>query len=324
MAFGELSAGLYCGAATTALALGIYERWLNRLADLASGLVLLARFRFKESLQKLDFPFLLPLCLGMFSALLLLPKLTDLFMKSSPELSKGLLLGIISGNALLVGRYISETRMHLYAITICSALFSALLCTSMPAELPNHPSMYFISGTLAASAMVLPGLSGSFILILLGKYVLLSQALQDSLSASWSILSKLFISDAPATMVAWQLLNHHLLKMILPFGLGGCIGLLILSPCLQLLQRCHRNMMMSIVLGFMLGSLQKLWPFREVILYKHSPGKPDQILQDVAVLPYWDSFLHLSALACIVLGCGWVLLWNKGKSSTGTPGNQQP
>ena len=311
MAFGELSAGLYCGGATTALALGIYERWLASLANLASGLVLLAKFRFKEASAKVDFPFLGPLGLGMFLALGLMSKLTGLFLESYPEVSKGLLLGIITGSALLVGRYINETRLHLYAIAICSALFSALLCTSMPVELPNHPLLYFISGALAACAMVLPGLSASFILILLGKYVLLAQALQDSIGAGWMMLSKMIVGDVSATTVAWQVLNHNLLKIVLPFGLGGIVCLLTLSPCLQLLHRYHRNMTMSVVLGFMLGSLQKLWPFREVILYRHSPGKPDQILQDVAVVPYWDSSLHLCALACIALGLGMVLVWER-------------
>jgi putative membrane protein len=287
---------------TVALVVGIYDRLVAGIQSVVLGVGLLAKFKIKAGLARMDLAFLIPLLSGIALAIVTMAKLITKCMNDYPELTWGLFLGLMIGSVILVGRKVTETRLHLYAITICSAFLAALITCSTPVETPETPFLFFASGAIAIVAMILPGISGSFLLLIMGKYLQVMEAINSVVSHLKLALSQIFHGDSASALEAVSKIGEVLLQVIIPFGSGCVIGLAAFSWILGYLLKNYRNMMMSSLLGLMIGTLHKLWPFREVTLYLHREGHADKILQDVAVAPYWNDPIHGMAMGLVLLG----------------------
>ena len=217
---------------TIALITGIYEKLINSIksAD-AQALRLLLRLQFRDLWLHVNGPFLAHIFAGIFLSVFSLSSLITYLLSDHPIPLWSFFFGLI----LISAFYVMPNKMNLWSFGfVIFGAFAAYLITSLsPAETSEQLWFVFISGAIAICAMILPGISGSFILILLAKYEYVLNAVK-----SFDI------------------------KVILVFGLGCVVGLLAFSKLVHWLLKNHKSITMAALAGFMLGSLNKIWPWK--------------------------------------------------------------
>jgi putative membrane protein len=228
---------------TVALVLGIYERLVGSIRAGSSALGSLARFDLagsKRWLQRIEWSFILPLGLGILLAVLLLASLLERLLHDHAEVMAALFLGLVAGSAVVAWRLLTvrdRTRLAIVAgVGIVTFLLLGLTETTSAngASQIADPAMwaFFGAGAVAICAMILPGISGSFILVMLGMYGALLGAVTD----------------------------RDLLSLVV-FILGAVVGLAVFSQFLHRALRDHYNSVMAALIGLMIGSLRVLWPW---------------------------------------------------------------
>lgn len=231
---------------TMALITGIYQPLLNSIRSVdALTIGSLVRLRFKEAFSRIDVAFLATLVTGIAAAILFFTKVVPLpkYMVSHPELVYGLFFGLIVGSIVLLFMDIDPARrkpLQLLFIVVGAAIGFKVV-TLVPSETPESWWFIFLSGAVAICAMILPGISGSFILLILRKYDF--------------ILYQIGSLGGPYTLEA--------LMVLVPFGFGALAGLALFSRFLSwLLERAEISTMM-VLIGFLIGSLWVIWPWQE-------------------------------------------------------------
>jgi len=223
---------------TIALITGIYERLINAIKSFdLKALKLFLKFKWKELSQHIDLPFLLPVILGLITAILSLAKLFEYLFRNYPEYIWAFFFGLVLASIYFVGKTVEKWKMATYLAFIAGTVLAVSLTVLHPAGENDHPFYLFINGIIAIISMILPGLSGSFVLILLGNYQL----------------------------VAIDAINNFDLKIILPFALGAVIGLIAFSHFLSWLFKRYKNETIALLTGFILGSLGILWPWKKPV-----------------------------------------------------------
>jgi putative membrane protein len=232
---------------TMALITGIYVPLLAAIKSFNLALVQdLVKLRWADALRRVDWVFLTLLGTGILSAIVFFTRVIPLprYMMSHPELVYGVFFGLIVGSIaiILLGIPKHERRWWHTFFVIGGAAFGGFVVTAVPADTPDEMWFLFLSGSVAICAMILPGISGSYILYWYSKNMSLS-------------LSKIGDLGGPFTMDA--------LAALIPFGLGAALGLALFARFLSwLLQRAHHPTMMTLI-GFLIGSLIVLWPWQE-------------------------------------------------------------
>ena len=222
---------------TIAFVSGIYEELLGsiRRFDL-EAVRLLLRGRFRALWQHINGAFLLPVALGIGVAIFSLAKLMTWLLAAHPIEIWSFFFGLIIASALLVARQIGRWNGATVPALAAGIVVAAWITVATPAQTPDAGWFVMLSGAVAICAMILPGISGAFILLLLGKYQYLLTAVGD--------------------------LD---LSVLLLFAVGAVAGILSFSRLLSwLLDRWH-DATVAVLMGFMLGSLNKVWPWKETL-----------------------------------------------------------
>ncbi len=276
---------------TIAFITGIYEELINSIKSINGNAVkLLFQFKFKEFWQAINGNFLLALIFGIFLSFLSLAKLIKYFLAEQPILIWSFFFGLIVASAIVIARKITEWKLRTIIAMLIGIGIAYMVTVVTPAETPTSYWFLFLSGALAICAMILPGISGAFILLLLGKYEYILNAISS------------FKLDVVAVV-----------------GAGAVIGLLSFSNLLSWLLKKYHNMTIGLLSGFMIGSLNKVWPWKNTIstfIDRHGVEKP--LLQE-NILPNTftnilgqDSQLIFAILLAIV---GFLLIWMMEKFS---------
>jgi putative membrane protein len=273
---------------TVALITGIYDQLLNSIQGLVKSVFSLARFRFKECYEGINFMFLIPLFCGLGFALVSMAKAIHFSMEHFPEYTWGAFLGMMIASLLIVVRLIKEWSVFYFSLTVMSAMIAYLVTMQTPHETPATTFYFFYAGFVAIIAMILPGISGSFLLLIMGKYTQVISALKGLTHGEF----------------------QNFIDVGVPFALGCVVGLSIFSWILKLLLKHYRDMTFAILLGLMLGSLHKLWPFRYVELYYVKEGKI-RIIKDAMDYIYVEDPKTWIAFAFILVGFILVLTIDK-------------
>jgi len=238
---------------TIAFISGIYEELITSIGNI--NLSLLSTLR-KEGIgptwKQLNGNFLMALFTGIFISVISLAKLMGWLLINKPIFLWSFFFGLVVASIFFVGKQISKWNLGAIVLFIIGALL-AYYISSLPAMGTNESNWFlFIAGALAICAMILPGISGAFILVLLGAY-------QPVLSA----------------------LNNRDLKTIGIIGAGAIIGLLSFSKLLKWLFKNYRDLTLATLTGFILGSLNKIWPWKETISTRiNSKGEEVPLLQE--------------------------------------------
>lgn len=231
---------------TVALIVGVYEDLINAIKTISGkSLKLALKGKIKEAIEVTPFRLLIPLGLGLLSAVLTLAKVLEWLLENKPVFLWSFFFGLVLASIVLVGKRVKKWSLTEFVSVILGAIAAYLIVGLVPVETPATIPAFFLSGAIAICAMILPGVSGSFLLIVMGKY---SQILS-------AVTNKDFVTLGVVAM-------------------GAILGLAIFSRVLSWLFAKHHDLMMAILTGVMLGSLRKIWPWKEVLeTYVNSHGE---------------------------------------------------
>ena len=262
---------------TMAFIMGIYEELVDALKTFNWRLLLMVlRLRFREAVAAVPWRFLAVLGSGIAAAVLVLAGPVGWLLDHHPVPLFAFFLGLVLASMVTVA---ARLRWSVTAV-LCLLLGTAAawwLVGLVPVEMPHDAVTLFLSGAAAITAMMLPGISGSFVLLVLGQYEFTIDAVRD----------RDFLA-------------------ILPLVKGAICGILPFVRILSWLLRRHHDITIALLVGFMAGSLRKVWPFKAVV---PAHGQPS-VLREVNVLPQLDGAFWL-ALGLCVLGFLLVLGLNR-------------
>ena len=220
---------------TIALLLGIYEELIRSISELKLSLFFELKKGFNPFWKKLNGNFLLALVSGIGISLISFVKISANFLESFPLFIWSFFLGLIFATVNVIYKLINQWSSLNFFFLIISIIFSYFLSSFSIYETDEISLLYILfSGLIASSAMILPGISGSLILVILGVYAYLIKSLDN-------------------------------LEMIVIFTFisGALIGLLGFSRILKYLFNKHRDITYTIMLGLVIGSIEKVWPWNK-------------------------------------------------------------
>ena len=279
MGMAEVIPGVSGG--TIAFITGIYERLISSIKSIGLPLIGVAKKDGIAGLWKaVDGNFLLFLIGGMIGGIVVGVFGISYLLENYPPIVWAFFFGLILGSVFFIGRQIKGwSWKEIVALVVCTVV-AYFLTTSLPAAGSTSYVYVFISGMIAISALILPGISGSFILLIMGMYTYI---VQDTLKG---VLST-FATDKIITMIV--------------FGLGCLTGLMSISRILSWTFANYKNITLAALTGFMLGSLNKIWPWRQAtewlrdsagnIIMDEETGLPDKILMEDNISPSAYEFL---------------------------------
>ena len=256
---------------TIAFITGIYEELINSIKSInADSLKLLLKGRIAEFWRAVNANFLLAIVIGIGISIFSLAKLITWLLVNQPVLVWSFFFGLILASIIFVARDIRQWNWKTIVGMILGAVVAFYITVATPAETPTHLMFIFLCGAIAICAMILPGISGSFILVLLGKYFFIMEAVKTF--------------NIPVMAV---------------FICGAAVGIVTFSRVLSFaLQRFH-DITIAILAGFMVGSLNKVWPWKETLeTYTDSHG----VLKPLVEANIWPNIQVGPAIALMVFG----------------------
>ena len=226
---------------TIAFIMGIYDEFVGSLASInGEALKLLLKGRFSAFWKHINGSFLLSLVAGIGISVIALAGLMQMLLSDFPIQTWAFFFGLIVASSIFIIRGISGWKLRDSLLLIFGVALGAVICTLSPTQTPDGLWFIFLSGALAICAMILPGISGSFILLILGKYE--------------------YVLGAISGLVAGVDPGRNLLILGV-FGLGAIIGILAFSRFLHWLLARWQKETMIVLAGFIIGSLVKIWPW---------------------------------------------------------------
>lgn len=259
---------------TMAFILGIYEELIDAIKsfDLKS-LQFLVTLKFRPLLDRISWQFLLAVGIGIFTAIFTLSKLLSWLLQNRPVFIWSFFLGLILASVLSVSRRVEAWRILTWLFLVGGTLGSYFLVGLVPVATPNDYWFLFLCGAVAICAMILPGISGSYILVLLGKYR--------------------YVLDA---------VNHRDFLVLGLVAAGACVGIIAFSRILGWLLKNYHDLMVATLTGLMIGSLRKVWPWKETLEgVVGSRGQMVPLVQSNILPGQWNGEV-LVALSLMVAG----------------------
>lgn len=222
---------------TIAFISGIYEELITTISGVNLSLwTTLKNSGFPAFWKQLNGNFIVALLIGIVISFVTFMRLAKYLIEQHPILIWSFFFGLIVASIVFVGKQIKVWNLGT-VIALIFGMFAAYYITTLPSMANNDSTFFlFFAGALAICAMILPGISGSFILVILGAYKTLSDALHD-----------------------------FDLKRIAIFAIGAVIGLISFSHILKWLFNHHKNTTLAVLTGFIFGSLNKIWPWKETL-----------------------------------------------------------
>lgn len=244
MAMGIAEAIPGVSGGTIAFITGIYERLLKSIGAIL-GIKVAGTFRregFRPAWKEADGTFLLQLGGGMVIGIGIAVVAITYLLEHYPTVVWGFFFGLIISSAIYVARQIKEWNVGTAIFLIVGAIVAYFLTTINPLAGSSSPILVFFSGMIAISALILPGVSGSFILVLLGMYTVVFGAVRGLAEG-----------------------HEGSLLIVACFGAGCLVGLALFAKLLTWTFKTYPNRTFALLTGFMIGSLNKLWPWRNAI-----------------------------------------------------------
>ena len=264
---------------TMAFILGVYENLINAIKSFnIDALRLLFGLKVRELLDHISFRFLVALGLGILLAVVALSG----FLSKTMDDTQGRILlfafffGLVLASILSIG---VKVRWNLSSIAtfVVGTVVAFVVVNAVPAEAEHSPPILFVSGMIAITAMILPGISGSFMLLILGQYDY--------------VLSAVSNRDLPP---------------ILYVGLGAVVGIIAFSRILSFLLSHYYNVTVALLVGFMVGSLWKIYPWRQCLESDLDRHGDFRCLSDAPIQP--DGGSEAFGLAIVLLIVGFLLV----------------
>lgn len=268
---------------TIALITGIFERLINSIKSFGIGtLKLFLRGKFKEFAKVTDLYFLVTLFGGVITAIVLLAKIFDFLFTQYPVYIWSFFFGLILASVYFVGNTVEKWKPTVILSFILGTIIAIMFTFLTPATQNDNFFYLILCGVVAVCSMILPGLSGSFVLILMGNYQL----------------------------VAIDAINNRDLDILFPVIIGAIGGLVAFSHLLSWVFSKYKDQTIAILTGFILGSLGIIWPWKTPI---------NEIFGDkVKVIGYdyfWPDLNMEFLIAIVIILIGIISIWIMEKSA---------
>lgn len=266
---------------TIAFISGIYEELLGSISNVNLKLIkTLKNEGLKAAWNKVNGSFLLALFIGIFISIISLAKTIKWLLENEPILLWSFFFGLVLASIIYIAKQITKWNFISIIVMIIGAFIAYYVTTLNPLVTENSSLLFlFLAGAIAICAMILPGISGAFILVLLGAY-------KPILSA----------------------VNDRELKTIAAVGLGAVVGLLSFSKILKWMFTNYKNYTLAVLTGFIIGSLNKIWPWKETLTWRTNSHGIEVPFKQQSISPFsfdGDSQLLFATLLAIF---GFVLI----------------
>lgn len=263
---------------TIAVITGIYERLIQAIKNVVPNLKLFFIGKWKKFWENIDGIFLLCLILWIWTSIVLFANIITSAMENYPILIWSFFVGLILISAVFLGKQVKwDWKTILCLIIFWVLAFFITAPTNTPLSITSTWWWTFICGAIAICAMILPGISGSFMLVLLWMYETIMLAVKNF--------------DIATLCIFWA---------------WAVIGIVLFSNVLSWLFKHYKMITLASLTGFMLGSLNKIWPWKEII------DETNDVWRNVLPNQYetitWDSNQILWAVICFLAWIGIVLL----------------
>jgi putative membrane protein len=277
---------------TIAFIAGIYDRLLGAINSINfSVLKTLKNEGLGAAWKQIDGSFLLALFLGMLSSIVLLSAPITYLLQNHPVLIWSFFFGLVLASIWLVGKQIKSYNISNAILFLAGATLAYWITTLDVLQGSDNLIYIFFSATIAICAMILPGVSGAFILLVLGVYQIVINAIHD-----------------------------RDIKMLAVFGLGCAVGLLSFSRLLKWLLNNKRTQTLAVLTGFLLGSLNKIWPWKNKIgsapIHIHSDGREEWPLEPVLPSNFEGDSQFIYALLLFLIGVALILVMSRFEKKT--------
>ena len=272
---------------TIALITGIFERLIHAIKSFnLKAIKLLFSFRFTDFAKHTDLKFLIAVFIGIIIAVVTLAKLFDFLFKNYPVYIWAYFFGLVLASVYFVGKTVSKWTISVIITFIIGTGLAVFITVLSPAT-ENQGFVYLIlCGVVAICSMILPGLSGSFVLFIMGNY-------------------KLVMIDA---------INELDFKILFPVIIGAVFGLIVFSHFLSWVFKKYRNQTISLLTGFILGSVSILWPWQNKVYLlndfgsKILKGSEPIIIKYERILPKTFDLEFWLAIGFIIFGI--ISIWS--------------
>jgi putative membrane protein len=298
---------------------GFYEEFIYSLQKINfKAFKLLLNGRFKSLYRYVNGRFLGLLVIGMVISYFSISQLLDYLIDHYELYVWASFFGMIIGSIYYISKDFKNWSRRSITFMLLGAIVGIAISFLEPARENDNLWFVFICGIIGVSGMTLPGLSGSFILILLGNYVLL---LVESVNALFNTIKDVFMMDFSFIDNSQRV---RLLQVLVVFSLGSLAGLVSLSHLLGFVLKRYKNETYSVIIGFIAGSLGVVWPWKERIYKLNANGdfridihgnrvldNYDRYFPTFASLETWLAIFFIVIGVFIVLGLGWYENRNK-------------
>jgi putative membrane protein len=289
---------------TIAFISGIYEELIESIDSLNFGFFKVWKSSgFKKAWFIINGNFLIALLFGIALSILSLAKVIKWLLANEPILLWSFFFGLVIASVLYIGKQIKTWNISVVVTILIATCLSYLITIAEPYASPESNIYLFFCGFIAIIAMILPGVSGAFILLILGAY-------QTAINTVDELIQSLVTTN-------FELFKAAFLKFLM-LAIGAVIGLKTFSKVLKWMFKNYKNLTLAVLTGFMVGSLNKIWPWKKVLSTRiNSHGEKVPFLEE-SISPFAFEGKHQLTLAIglMVIGFLTILILEKLGSKT--------
>ncbi|MDG4716341.1 DUF368 domain-containing protein [Winogradskyella marincola] len=281
---------------TIAFISGIYEELIESIDKVNLGVFKVWKQQgFKAAWKSINGSFLLALFSGIAISILSLAKLIKWLLHNEPILLWSFFFGLVLASILYIAKQIKGWSPKIILAIIATSVLSYFITLAEPFASPDSSLYLLFCGFIAIIAMILPGVSGAFILLILGAY-------QTAIDTINNLRDGLLTGNM-------ALFKDAFLKFVL-LAIGAVVGLKVFSKALNWMFKHQKNLTLAILTGFMIGSLNKIWPWKKILKTRINSEGQEVTLLDQSILPssYQGDNQIVMALVFVVIGFATILI----------------
>ncbi|AXT19503.1 DUF368 domain-containing protein [Flavobacteriaceae bacterium AU392] len=279
---------------TIAFVSGIYEELIESIDKLDLKFFKIWKSEgFKRAWNHINGKFLLSLFIGIAISIISLAKIIKWLLINEPVLLWSFFFGLVLASIIYIGKQITSWNIPIVIAMLLIAITSFFITNLEPFATPDSNLYLFFCGFIAIIAMILPGVSGAFILLLLGAY-------ETTLSTVDDLFQSIITGD-------FDLFKGAFLNF-LTFSLGAILGLKVFSKALNWMFKNYKNLTLAILTGFMIGSLNKIWPWKETLSWRTNSKGLEVPFIEQNISPFSFDGDHQIVFALILMAIGFTTI----------------
>ncbi|HLW33559.1 MAG TPA: DUF368 domain-containing protein [Aequorivita sp.] len=256
---------------TIAFISGIYEELIETIHKIDLGFFRIWKQQgFQASWQHYNLSFLLALFSGVFISILSFAKLITWLLEVYPIMVWSFFFGLVVASIVYVGKQVARWHLSTISALVIATAISYVITIAEPVASPDSSWFLFLAGFIAIIAMILPGISGAFILLLLGAYTTVIGLVTQLIEGVSALNSSQILGAVGKISI---------------FALGAIVGLKIFSRALNWMFKHHKNLILAVLTGFMIGALNKIWPWKQVLQYRTNHAGDQIPFLEKSILP---------------------------------------